>query len=353
MSRITLATLKQHDQGLSFAFPIGDDDLGSLQVEDLTGVSSLKKNSIVFIKNKKFLNKLLAQKCEKSQNLGIIFAENFWQELSKSAVWEDLSSQISFALTTSDINMSMARLSQVFYDEKIRDLNNIVDGRQMGTCEIHPTAWIAQNVFLGENVKIAANVNISPGAVIMGEVEIGENTIIYPNVTIYPWVVLGKDCRIHSGSVLGTDGFGYHFHKESGQHLKIWHLGGVMIHDNVEIGANCSIDMGTFNPTIIGAGCKLDNQVHIGHNNTLGVGVILCGKVGTAGSVSIGDFTVLGGEASIAPDLSIGEQCQIAGGAKVVNDLPAKSKVGGHPARPLNEWLRGLAYIRKHSLKKN
>ena len=149
--------------------------------------------------------------------------------------------------------------------------------------------------------------------------------------------------------VIGSDGFGYTFHQ--GQHKKIWHMGGVIIQDDVEIGSNSSVDMGTFSPTIIGAGTRIDNLVQVAHNCKIGKGCVLCGQSGVAGSAILEDFVVLGGRAAIGPDVHIGMGAQIAGGAKVTDGVwPAGSKLGGHPARDLREWMKGLAYVRKMSL---
>jgi len=155
---------------------------------------------------------------------------------------------------------------------------------------------------------------------------------------------------LHSGVVVGSDGFGYTFHQ--GQHKKIWHMGGVSIQDDVEIGSNSTIDMGTFSPTIIGSGTRIDNLVQVAHNVKIGKGCVLCGQSGIAGSAVLEDFVVLGGRAAVGPDVHLGMGCQLAGGSKVTDSAiwPAGSKLGGHPARDLKEWLKGLAYLRKVSL---
>ena len=129
-------------------------------------------------------------------------------------------------------------------------------------------------------------------------------------------------------------------------------MGGVIIGNDFEMGANSCVDQGTFSPTKIADGVKLDNHTQIGHNSDIGNGVILCGHAGTAGSVILGDFTVLGGYVAIGPGLELGAACKVGGGAKVLCDWPAKSKISGHPARPIKEWLRGIAWVRKESQKK-
>jgi len=123
----------------------------------------------------------------------------------------------------------------------------------------------------------------------------------------------------------------------------------VVIGDDVEIGANTTIDRGTFSDTIVASGCIIDNQVQIAHNCKIGTGVIICGKVAMAGSTEIGDYTVIGGMAALGQDLKIGKACQIGGLAGVSGSWPDKSIIAGHPARDVKEWLRGVATLRKLS----
>ena len=314
----------------------------------ISALDSLLPQSIIFVKNAKFLAKFLPVLDKALQNkIGLIIDEKFF--LLMNAADKEQIQKLSWIATSPNIALSLTLLSRPFYDQKMANINTQVDGRQMGTTEIDPTARISQNVFIGEHVKIGAHVEIFPGAVILPNVSIAEHTRIFSNVTIYPFTTIGKNCRIHSGVVIGSDGFGYTFHQ--GQHKKIWHMGGVTIHDYVEIGANSSVDMGTFSPTIIGAGTRIDNLVQIAHNCKIGKGCVLCGQSGIAGSAVLEDFVVLGGRAAVGPDVHIGMGSQIAGGAKVIDGTwPAGSKLGGHPARDLREWMKGLAYVRKMSL---
>jgi UDP-3-O-[3-hydroxymyristoyl] glucosamine N-acyltransferase len=309
---------------------------------------SLSENGMLFIKNAKFLQKFMAVlENAIAQKVGVIIEDKFYSQIDQNS--KASLEKLPWIAISSNVALSLTILSKPFYDKKFGSMNTQVDGRQMGTTEIHPTARISQNVFIGENVKVGAFVEIMPGSVIMPNVDIAENSKIFPNVTIYPFTKIGKNCRIHAGTVIGSDGYGYTFHQ--GKHKKIWHMGGVEIHDDVEIGSNSSIDMGTFSPTIIGSGTRIDNQVQVAHNVKLGRGVILCGQVGIAGSAVLEDFVVCGGKAAIGPDAHIGMGSQLAGGAVVTDgSWPAGSKLGGHPARDLKEWLKGLAYLRKVSL---
>jgi len=321
--------------------------------EEILAISALDvllNQSIVFLKNAKFLKKFESNISQAiNLKIGAVIDEKFFNLMSSDIKSELL--KLPWLAVTSNVANSLTSLSKPFYDKKMAGLNTQVDGRQMGTTEIDPSAYIAQNVFIGEHVKIGAKVEIMPGCVILPHSEIGDNTKIYPNVTIYPYSWIGKNCRIHSGVVIGSDGFGYTFHQ--GQHVKIWHMGGVTIHDDVEIGSNTSIDMGTFSPTTIGAGTRIDNLVQIAHNVKTGRGCVICGQAGIAGSVVLEDYVVLGGRAAIGPDCHIGAGSQLAGGAKVSEGAvwPAGSKLGGHPAKDLKEWSRGIAYLRMMSLK--
>ena len=316
----------------------------------ISALDALLESSLVFIKNNKFLQKLLAN-IDKAVSLkiGVILDEKFFDQMKPEFKVE--LEKLPWLAVTPQLSLALTQLSKPFYDKKMANVNTQVDGRQMGTTDIHPGAFIGQNVFIGEYVKIGSGAEIMPGTVILPFSEIGENTKVYPNVTIYPFTKIGSDCRIHSGVVIGSDGFGYTFDK--GSHLKIWHTGGVIVHDNVEIGSNSSIDMGTFSPTIIGQGTRIDNLVQIAHNVKIGRGCILCGQSGVAGSVVLEDYVILGGRAAVGPDTHIGAGSQLAGGAKVGEGAvwPPGSKLGGHPAKDLKEWIKGVAYLRNVSLR--
>lgn len=338
-----LNTLKNYEPSFELKFAI-DGDSNILGISDL---SELKNEHIVFIKNAKFLTPFFSSTIE--SRVGCLIEQKFFETLDKEML-EKLRTKAWFVATVSDVNLAMSFISKPFYDEKFSYCNDVVDGRQMGTSSVHPSAWIAQGVFVGENVKVGADVKIHPGVVLMSGVEIGENTEIYPNTTIYRNVTIGNNVRIHANCSIGADGFGYNFGK--GVHHKVWHMGGVVIEDNVEIGANSCVDSGTFSPTRIGAGSKIDNLVQVGHNVKLGRGVILCGQVAIGGSTTFGDYSVVGGAAAVANGVAIGKGVQIAGAAGVISNIEDGEVVGGFPARNIKEWMKGVAYLRKVSLSK-
>ncbi len=313
-------------------------------VKGISNIDSFKKNHLIFIGKDKLLKSYLENDSYDGSEVIVIsskLVQNFLVDLENKNL---------VVIETENFPMSMCAISKLFYDMTFSDMNYQVDGRKMGTTKIHPSTIIAENVFIGENVTIGEDSTIMAGATILPNSNIGNNTVIYPNVSIMPFSTIGSRCRIHSGTTIGSDGFGYNF--ENGVHHKIWHMGGVKIGDDVEIGSGCTIDQGTFSPTIIGSGSKLDNSVHIAHNVKIDSGVILCGQVGVAGSSKVGSYTVMGGKAGVSDGLVVGQATQIGGGSLVMGNLEDGSKVAGHPARPVNEWMRGLAYVRKESLKK-
>lgn len=226
-----------------------------IDVTNITDSFETKSDSILFLKNKQFHQEFLAKK--NAADLFLIIIESRFLEKMTPEEIEELKKCSHAILEAKDVNISMSKLSKPFFDLKFSHLNLYVDGRQMGNASIHPESYIAQNVFIGENVKVGARSKIYPGCVLMSGAEIGEDCEIFPNVSIYYNVKIGNKVRIHAGCTIGSDGFGYNFF--DGAHGKVWHTGGVIIDDMVEIGANSCVDAGTFSPTRIGFGCKLDN----------------------------------------------------------------------------------------------
>ena len=305
--------------------------------------SSIIDQTIVFAKNQKFFDEAVEKVKEGSfSSLCIVTHESV-------SIPANLGKEISI-LTTNIVEDVMCMASKVFYDQQKSNEQYLADGRQLGTVEIDPTAEISQGVFIGERVTIGENVKILPGCVIMSDVEIANDTILFPRVTVYPKTKIGTGCMIHAGTTIGSDGFGYHF--SNGAHQKIWHIGGVIIENNVEIGANTTVDRGTFGDTVIQSGAKIDNLVQIGHNCLIKAGTVICAQSGLGGSATLGEFTVLGGQAGISPSVVVGKQSQVGGKAGVSKSIPEKSVVSGNPARPLREWLRFQATVRKLSERK-
>ena len=219
------------------------------------------------------------------------------------------------------------------------------------TARIGKGALLGKRVSIGEYVVIGAGAKIGDGAtigahcVIGDDTSIGENARLWPGATIYPGAVLGARTIVHSGARIGSDGFGFVF--RDGAHRKIPHVGGCIIGDDVEIGANTTIDRGSIDDTVVGSGTKIDNLVHIAHNVRIGEKCLLMAQVGLAGSATVGDGAILAGQAGIGGHLSIGEGARIGAQAGVFGDIPAGETWSGYPARPHKDSLRASAALFK------
>jgi UDP-3-O-[3-hydroxymyristoyl] glucosamine N-acyltransferase len=214
------------------------------------------------------------------------------------------------------------------------------------SAEVDPSVNIGVNAYISDRVKIGANSNILPGAQIGADTVIGKNCVIHANAVIYDHVEIGDRCVIGPGSVIGYDGFGY-VPMGDGSYRKIPQVGNVVLEDDVEIGANTTIDRGSIDDTVIGAGTKIDNLVHVAHNVRIGRLCLLMAQVGIAGSVHVEDGAILAGQAGISGHLTIGGGARIAAQAGVFGSVPAGETWSGYPARPHREALRAQAALFK------
>jgi UDP-3-O-[3-hydroxymyristoyl] glucosamine N-acyltransferase len=173
---------------------------------------------------------------------------------------------------------------------------------------------------------------------------VGSNTIIYPSATIYHHTQIGENCIIHAGAVIGSDGYGF-AHTKTGEHIKIYQNGNTIIEDDVEIGANSTIDRAVFGSTYIRRGTKLDNLVQIGHNCDIGEHTLMAGQAGIAGSTSMGRNVVMGGQSGTAGHLHIGDFATVAGKGGVTKSLKGGEVYAGFPAIRHSVWLKLQAKI--------
>ncbi len=216
---------------------------------------------------------------------------------------------------------------------------------------VHETAELGKNVTIGPGVIVRAGAKIGKGTVLMGgcyigsDTVIGEDCLIYPRVCIRERVQIGSRVIIHAGAVIGDDGFG--FVSLPTGHVKMSHIGTVIIHDDVEIGTNSAVERGTCGATIIGRGTKIGNLVQVGHNVKLGEHCLVVAMSGIAGSATIGNRVTLAGQSGVAGHLTIGRNCVVAARGLVAGNLPSGSFVSGFPARPHKENMRVIAAQRR------
>lgn len=295
---------------------------GDPEVE-ITGVSGIKEaamGDITLLADKKSIESIPG-----STASAFIVKEEI-KDLKKSMLISD-NPRLVFAKALEILHVAPYKSSGV--SDKAVIGENVVLGEDIS---IHPLAYI------GSNVSLGARVTISPGAYIGDNVSIGDDSIIYPNVTIREKVTIGKKVIIHSGTVIGSDGFGYVSDKNV--HYKIPQMGGVIIEDSVEISANVTIDRATTGNTIIGSGSKIDNLSHVAHNAKLGKNCIIIAQVGISGSVDIGDGAILAGQVGVSDHVNIGSNARVGAKSGVVKDVPDGQTYTGIPAIPHGAWLR-------------
>jgi UDP-3-O-[3-hydroxymyristoyl] glucosamine N-acyltransferase len=210
---------------------------------------------------------------------------------------------------------------------------------------IAATAGVMAQVFIGDNVTIGDGTVIYPHTYIGDGSVIGQNCVIHPNVTLRERTILGDRVIVQSGVVLGGDGFG--FVTVDGEHLKVPQVGNVVIEDDVEIGANTAIDRATTGSTIVKRGTKIDNFVHIAHNDVIGEHCLLAAQTGISGSVTVGHHVTLAGQTGTAGHIHIGENSVFIGRAGITKDTPANYFGAGVPARPHQEWVKEQVALHK------
>lgn len=290
---------------------VGD---GKLVISDLCEIKDGKKGALTFLANPKYFSF-----AEKTLASAIITPRGMMVP-GKSII------------RTDNPSLAFAKVTVLFAESAIKHFKGI-----------HKTAIIADDAQLGKDVAVGPytviekNAKVSAGTIIYGgctigtAAKIGKSCLIYPNTTIREKIVIGDRVIIHSGAVIGADGFG--FATEQGAHLKIPQMGTVEIGDDVEIGANVTIDRARLSKTVVGSGTKIDNLVHIAHNCIIGKNCLILAQAGISGSVTIGDGAILAGQAGIAGHLTIGEGAVVMAQGGVTKSIPPRATVSGYPAK--------------------
>ncbi len=301
---------------------IGDD----IEIYGVSSPENAKETDIIFITDKKYL-----KEAEESKAGAVIVKEK--------------------------LNIQKPQLIVKEPDKTAYKLLNLLSKEEKKECicdtaVIGKNVKIGKNVYIGEyvviedNVEIGDNTQIYPFTYIGKNTQIGRDVILYPRVTIYKDTVIGNRVIIHSGAVIAGDGFGYY--QEDGKHIKIKHIGKVVIDDDVEIGANTTIDRAMLTQTIVKQGTKIDNLVMVGHNCKIGENTILVSQVGIAGSCNIGNNVILAGQVGVADHINIGDGVIVTAKSGVGKDLKKPGVYGANiPAIEWNRWKKILIYLYK------
>ena len=296
---------------------VGD---GEVEISGVAGIREARPGDLTFLANRRYEPYLRA-----TQASAIIMAERNG-ELDQSVILNE------------NPYLAFLRVVELFVPREIYERG------------IHPRAVVGREVRLGQEVSIGANVVVEdavelgdrvtlyPGCYVGPRCVIGDDAIVHPNVTILRGTVIGERVIVHSGTVIGSDGFG--FAKNGARHQKIPQVGNVVIEDDVEIGANVTIDRAATGTTLIGRGTKIDNLVQIAHNVVIGENCIVVAQVGISGSTELGENVTLAGQAGLVGHLKIGDNVKVGAQAGVIKSIPAGTCVSGYPARPHNEAMR-------------
>ena len=253
----------------------------------------------------------------------------------------DRTSSTKTLIRVKNARVAFAKVLPLFFAEPV------LEGRRHPTAVIPNSASVDETAYIGPHCVIGEHCRIEARAVLLGGNHLGDNCVVgedtklFPNVVLYARTQVGKRVRFHAGCVIGSDGFGYVF--DSGVHQKVLQVGHVIIGDDVEIGANSTVDRGAIGATVIGKGTKIDNLVQFGHNVQFGEHGIVVSQTGIAGSTKLGNYVVLGGQVGLAGHLKIGNQVTIAAQSGVMHDIPDGEKWLGSPAQPdrstKRQWL--------------
>ena len=308
---------------------IGD---GDIQIKGVASIANAQPGDLVFVQEEKHLADALASRAS------AVIAGEF-------AASSDSGKPL---LIAANPRLAFARAAALLYPRKM------YSPAIHATAVIHPSAKIAPtasvdaccvieaDAIVGERSFVAAGCYIGNGVVI------GDDCDLYPRVVIYPGTTLGRRVVVHAGTVLGSDGFGFVRDEKYGRYQKFPQIGQLVIGDYVEIGANCTIDRGALDKTVIGSGTKLDNLVHIGHNTTVGENVVIAAQTGISGSCQIAESAVIGGQVGIGDHAKIEAGVILGSGSGVLSHKKVRGKgvvFWGRPARPLAQYLKELAAL--------
>lgn len=319
-------------EALGLALP--DNAAPETEITDLVPLDEAGRGHITFFDNRKYIRQFLG-----TEATACIVNQTNAARAPAGLV----------ALVSDNPYRAFAQTLNLFYPDASLPMTAGAEGWKDGST-IHPSAHLGSGALaepgavVGAKARIGDNTRIAAGAVIGSQVHIGRDCYIGPNATV-THALIGDRVIIHSGVSAGQDGFGFAMGREG--HMKVPQIGRVVIQDDVEIGANSTIDRGALRDTIIGEGTKIDNLVQIGHNVVIGRHCVIAAHTGISGSATLGDFVALGGQVGLIGHVKIGDGAQIAAKTGVDRDVPPGVTWGGTPPRPMRLWFREIAILRK------
>tara|TARA_B100000029_G_scaffold182627_1_gene180275 strand:+ start:1338 stop:2339 length:1002 start_codon:yes stop_codon:yes gene_type:complete len=305
--------LKLNDKNLSFK---------NIKINDIKTLLKAKPGDITFLNSSKYKNFSLKTKAS-----ACIARKNLFAFLPKNC----------FKIDVSNVLFSVTLVAKMFYPKADVDHPDLKLKDSFSLKKKYPKVIFGKNALIGKNVKIGENTFIGSNTIIESNVTIGKNCLI-GSFAVIKNSFISDNVHIQDGCKIGIKGFG--FIPNNLQNIRTPHVGAVIIKNNVEIGANSTIDRGSLDDTIIGENTFIDNQVHIAHNVKIGKNCMIAGQVGFAGSTILGNNVVIGGQAGVSGHLKIGNNVQIGGGSGVINNIEDNSKVMGYPAVPLKDFIK-------------
>jgi UDP-3-O-[3-hydroxymyristoyl] glucosamine N-acyltransferase len=298
---------------------------GSIQLTGFAPADCARAGDLTFADNATYF-----AAAEQSQAAAILVAGPF--ALSKKVL-----------IRVTNARVAVAKVLPVFFpaEESPRGIHPsaVIDA----SAQIDATAHIGPHCVVGARVRLGARSVLMGGNHIGRDCRIGDDACLFPNVAVYAQSQIGHRVSIHAGTVIGSDGYGYVF--DEGRHRKVRQVGTVIIHDDVEIGANAAIDRGAIGATVIGQGTKIDNLVHIAHNVVLGRHCLVMGQVGFAGSTRLGDYGVVASQSGISGHLKLGNRVTVGAKSGVMRDIPDGGTVLGIPAGPDKQAKRQMIAV--------
>ena len=315
---------------------IGD---GSIEVVKVASIAQAQPGDLVFVQEEKHLEQALA-----SEASAVIAGDFAAPRAGRKPL-----------LIADHPRLAFARAAALLHPPRTHPPGIHETAVVHGSAQVALTASVDAHAVIEADTEIGERAHIGAGCYVGEGVVVGDDCDLYPRVVIYAGTTLGRRVVVHAGTVLGSDGFGFVRDEVHGRHQKFPQVGSLVIGDYVEIGSNCTIDRGALERTVIGPGTKLDNLIHIGHNASVGSNVVIAAQTGVSGSTTIGEDAVVGGQVGLGDHVTVGPGVILGSGSGVFSHKKVTGRgviFWGRPARPLREYLKGLAVLarlaRKH-----